>query len=292
MNKETKEKFETIIYDANERARFIDKTFVTPSSLQFLEKSVYSFILSKLEPIEQTQPMRFGSALHEACLFGMLEYSNKYAVLPPEISSLNKNSNAYKDGLKAFLESNTEKEILSIDEHNLICDMQASFVTSEIYEEIFSEANEKILIEEQIEFMYNGVKCRGRLDAASLKNSLWTVYDLKTTQDSLDLDGLSKSINQYKYYRQLEMYRMAISSKYDEDIEMKLVFLGKEYPNLPVTVDRLDDKYYDTAKMDIFFLTEKWREFIENRDYMTMQDKYQSRVNFSAPLWLKSVATY
>ena len=292
MTKEQQEQFESIIYDKNARVEFIEKTYVTASSLPYLEKSVYSFILNKLFPEPQTAAMKFGSALHMCVIEGVEKYLNSYVIMPKELSALNKNTKLYKEGYEALQTEANGREILTYDEHEQIIDMQSAFYNSEIYEEVYKEPIQELLKEEMIEFVYNDVKCRGRLDIATKFDENWTVWDLKTTQDTLDLDSISKSINNYKYYRQMEMYRMAIVSRYNMNPEVKLIFLGKEFPFLPVCVEQLSERYWETARTDIFFLTEKWRDFMDNKDYATIQDKYQSHVKFDAPLWLKSVGVY
>lgn len=292
MTKEQQEQFDAIIYDKNARVNFIDKTFVTPSSLPYLEKSVYSFILNKLFPKPPSDELKFGIAAHKCIIEGAKAFSDAYIIVPESISKLSKNSNDYKNKLKEFNTNLNGREIITLENKNKIIEIQSAFYSSEFYDEIFDENNQEFLAEEMIEFEYNSVKCRGRLDIATKKDEFWTVFDLKTTQDTLDLDSIHKSINNFKYYRQMEMYKMAIQSRYHQVPDAKLIFLGKEFPYLPVCVDNLGNRYYETARMDIFFLTERWREFIENKDYVTIADKYQSRVNFDAPLWLKSVGVY
>lgn len=289
MTKEIRDQFEAVIYDKNDRIAFIDKTFVTPSSMQFLEKSIYSFILNKIEPFEATAEMKFGTAFHCMVLDGLVEFASNYAVLPDEISELDGRTKEYKTRFAEFMQSTGGREILTADEYNTLIDMHTRLFSSEIYDNIFDNPKSiNTMRETMIEFRYNDVKCRGRLDFATELNDCWHVTDLKTCQSTLDLQAIQKDVNNRKYYRQLEFYRLMMLTKTDKPIETSLIFCAKEYPNLPLKIN-LDETYKSIAQDEIYVLTEKWRKFIEETDDLSMNNNYISEQTLEAPKWLKSI---
>lgn len=146
-----------------------------------------------LEPVEITDCMRLGSALHAWILEGEEVFKQQFVTMFE--SSLNKNTNEYKDKAKKFVEDNSKKTILpaitsKVPTMDVIKGVHASVRNHPTSFKWLSQEGmaEVTLIWDDPE---TGLRCKARLDFFTEG----MIVDLKKTQDAKKFRNTLVSFN-------------------------------------------------------------------------------------------------
>jgi len=174
---------------------------LSKSGCDLIEKSPRHYKAAYLDGVqrEDTPTFRKGRMVHEAILEPEL-FNKKYKSIPSDLAGLNKNTNAYKNGLIEFKEVNTGIEIVNPDELEELIAIQASVASHTTAKELLSDGKSELSgfwIDKE-----TGVMCKVRPDF--FRNN-GTIVDLKTTEDA-STNTFERSIVNYRYHVQAAFY--------------------------------------------------------------------------------------
>ena len=144
---------------------------------------------------EDTPALSFGRAFHSAVLEPDV-FKQEYAVAP----KVDRRTKVGKADWLAFQEANSDKEILSDSDYQLIATMAYSVINSHAQDYLTDgDAEVTIIWEDKV----TGLLCKMRSDYVHWNNNI--IVDLKTTQDASP-SGFSRSMFTYRYHQQAAFY--------------------------------------------------------------------------------------
>lgn len=187
------------------------------SSLKHMGHSPAHFQAHQLEPGEPTEDMRTGSALHCLALEGEAAYLSRFAVAP----KCNRRTNDGKATWAAFVEANTDKEIITQEQDALARSMTEAVLSHPKAGRLLALCSERE-VSLQWEDPSTGVLCKGRLDALNAKHGL--VLDLKTAKDASPR-GFARAAADLQYHGQAAFYLNGLAA---DGIEAEFLFLAVE----------------------------------------------------------------
>ena len=169
------------------------------SDLWKMEDSPEKFKYFLEHPIEQTPAMAFGSACHKMILepdtFG-LEYATA-----PQVDRRTKEGKAMWE---AFVQDNTGKTILSLDDVSTMEEMETALIRCPLAMKLMWGKGES-----EVPFFwtdkYTGEKCKIKVDRLVKYNRKWYVVDYKTTACA-ETFRFNSDIFKMGYYMQAAMY--------------------------------------------------------------------------------------
>lgn len=180
-----------------------------------------------LQEHESTTNQLFGTLCHEYILNNTNFYNN-YAILDDSfiINDIGgkspKATNKYKDFLNNFIAENPTKQIVTLDELNILKELYNNVWSSDI----FTQIAENAIFETKLEFTLNNIECTGIPDLVNVDKKI--ILELKTTQNA-SKSNFAKQISNFDYHLQAAMYIYACSIIYGGSIdEWSFVFLAIE----------------------------------------------------------------
>jgi hypothetical protein len=140
------------------------------------------------------------------------------------VEKANSLKDQFKDYIKSIKLTSMQLVVISPSVNNKLIDIKSKICDHKIAKElIFNEQNslfgntEELFIENELEvyWEYNGVECKSAIDRLIIdhKNKVIKLIDLKT---SSSFEEFKEKFDEYKYYRQVAFYWMAINYKYPE----------------------------------------------------------------------------
>ena len=196
------------IYEAVPFDTYLTWDAQSNSGLGGIERSLLHYRFHP--PIEETDPMRFGTFCH----LGRLEPSalfRNYVVMPDltqgictkdgKAAKSPKATAEYAERVERWEAANAPgKIIVTQDEFNAMVGVVAALDANELAHKWFTSPgqNEVCIVWDDPD---TGIRCKGRLD--KLARGIGIIADLKTTRDCL---WFAKQIAERRYYRQGAMY--------------------------------------------------------------------------------------
>lgn len=147
---------------------------INASFLKACAKSAYDGFQYLHFPLEPTDAMRFGTALHTYFL-ERPDFYNRYAVSP----KFDRRTKEGKVGYEAFLAKAGNKELINEDDMDLVAALRHSASAIKELELFLTSDDTKFEFTESSEL--GGVKIKGRLDAINAELGL---LDVKTTKNA------------------------------------------------------------------------------------------------------------
>lgn len=187
-----KKKIITGLFDMPDEEYF-GKAEVTNSSFRLLAESALHLKHQKLFKLEGAKFV-FGKALHCMTL-EPAEFDKRFAVEKFEGSDLNKNSKAYKDAKKAWVESAKGKDLLTAGEHATLTKMATN--VNAIAGTLLKNGKPEVAMFADI----NGVQVSGKADY--INDDIKYIFDVKTTPD---IKRFGNSMVDYNYITQSALY--------------------------------------------------------------------------------------
>lgn len=130
---------------------------------------------------------------------------------------------------------------------------------------IHQKNNIEIYTEYPIEFEYQGIKCKAKIDKLFIdhKNKKITLIDLKTTGKSIN--KFKDAVKYYEYNRQLAWYKLAIQSKFklDYEFEIFLVAVSIDTGNDEAMVYRIPNKLIESGEDSYNKLINLYKEHLK-----------------------------
>ena len=239
------------IFTIDDKAYFQKVDAISNSSLSLIKESVLHFENAKLFAPEG-KPLVLGSAVHTLILEPHL-FEERYAVEDFEGCHLNKNSNAYKDARRVWLESTEGKSILSEDDYRQV-KKKADMVRA---------LDEKVgllqggIAEAAVFSEFDGIPVRSKLDYINFKYKV--IVDVKTTAS---VSKFRSSIKEYSYHRQQAFYKDILMNEVDDSSEWKFVFIVVD-ANM-VRYLQLDQRSEEEGRAEYTKLISEWKDYKKN----------------------------
>lgn len=204
------------------------------SLLTYARQSMRHMQQAELDPPRNdTDAMRLGSLVHTAGLES-LSLLERYVVLPDLAAEIRrpdggtyanvKATKEYRERLAEFRRVNSGKEIISREEYSRMIEIIQSVSGNVVAEEMLSgdgTAEVSIVWDDDA----TGLRCKARIDW--VRTDLFKFTDLKTTRDA---GAFEKSIENFRYHRQMAFYAMGLKALTGQDWEASIVAVETERP--------------------------------------------------------------
>jgi hypothetical protein len=211
------------------------------SGLKEFSKSLQHYLDYKARKSPQTDPMRFGSALHTAVLEPE-KFDKEVIVLDKNPDGRSKDGKKLKEELKG-------KTYISKKDLKILEKMHTSIFTHPIASHLIDMAPEKeIWLNGKLTCDHGEIDIHGKADCV-YNGTKKICIDLKTIGDA-SLSEISKSIKNYKYHWQAWFYREMLQQMHGETFEIYFIFVDKtEHHNVQIV--NLDEEWFTAAENDI-----------------------------------------
>lgn len=193
------------IIKEDENWYYNDKTLITNSHLKILmEGGPEALEHHYKHGSEDKEAYAFGRAFHTLILEPM-EFNKRYFIFDDrqickEIGGARPTStNKYKEWKENLIIENQGKEIISLEDMNVLEKMEEKLYSIPQIASLFSGTKKEVIYQGEI----NGVKCKGKLDLVK-PNQM--VIDLKTTSKAPTPEQFAKEFRNYDYDRQMAFY--------------------------------------------------------------------------------------
>ena len=229
---------------------------------------------------EETDAMRFGTALHAMILQGEDVYNNEIAAFTPPVNPrtgepYGPTTNAYKDARIAFEATNKGKTIISKPEADLIARLNDEVNFHPIAPEVLGRADwakSEIPVCGQVPTRNGSVDVKGMVDRYSEAG----LIDLKTTaqiDDGSGRDRFRYTIYDYKYLVQLGFYHLVLTECYGAPFVPAWIIAIEKNPPNRVAVYELAPEVLQNAR-DV---ARSWLgDFVESVEKDAYVSKYDS----------------
>jgi hypothetical protein len=250
---------------------------VCQSDLKRLQKSPAHLQAYLADPPAQTPAMRLGSAFH-AYLLESAECENHYIVAPP---SLDKRT---KEG-KAWVEANSGKEFISLDEATAIGRMIDSLARCKSLASMFKLSDTIAALQNEVSLVWQdaatGTLCKGRLDMIRETGpDLWTIVDPKTTADASP-EEFTKSAWNLGYHIQAAFYLWGCASL-GLNVDKFLFAAVEKTAPYASAVYELDDDFLSLGWQEVRRLLDLYAECTRNNAWPGYSPE---PVTISPPKW-------
>lgn len=240
------------------------------SSLKNLIRSPEYYKFRKENPMQQTESMMFGSAVHTAILEPQL-FDDLYAIIP----KVDKRTKAGKVKWAIFEEENQGKTLLKEEQAERIRDIVKKVKSKVSILNYIDNGFKEVSFYGEM----NGILCRGRAD--NLIPDLGMIVDIKTTQDARPIE-FQRSAIKYGYDIQ-SAYYLDLASKVTGVQFDKFIFITIEsnaphgmqvYVADPVLVEIGRTKYQQGMEI--------YNECLAKDEWPDYEDKV---LNLAPPIW-------
>jgi len=190
---------------------------IRSSDLSLIKSNPYLYYLG-IRPEIESEALSFGSLVHTLTLEPQ-EFDKIYAVEEFEGCDLNKNTKAYKEAKKAFLEANEGKEIISKKDYELAKTL--SDRARQILSHFVGES------EKTFTAKYLDLNLKAKPDFLSHNGILIDLKTISRVDISNDWE-LARAIKQRAYDRQLAFYKLVLELNNIEINKFYLIFVSKD----------------------------------------------------------------
>lgn len=176
------------------------------------------------KPVEQSEAMRIGLAVHTLWLEGTEKFTEQYAIYP-DIDGRTKEGKEMK---RIFDDQSQNKTKITHESGEIVYACVNALNNSNVCSKHFMEGSD---IEKEVVLTakLNGILCKGRIDAISLKES--TIWDVKTCEDA-SFTEFRRDILNRNYHTQAAFYTMLADEVYGKrDWNYKLIAVEKKREN-------------------------------------------------------------
>lgn len=217
---------------------------VNKSALWEIRKSPkhYKWLLE--HPSEDTPALRMGRAVHMAVL-QPAEFAKNYVIAPGGIDRRTKDGKA---AWAEFLETAGDREILTEEDHDVICEIARS-VTQDARGLLCRSAREMPLFWDDPR---TGIGCKCRMDGKKLTKDKLILFDLKTTEDA-STDAFVRSAIKYGYHVQAAHYiNGAVANRLNRGKPVEWWFIAVEKkPPYAVNLIKADQGFIDAGQAEL-----------------------------------------
>lgn len=186
------------------------------SSLQYLAKSPLHFKHMKENPVQETDAMIIGRAVHSSILTPEL-FAAEYVKAP----DCDKRTKAGKEEWEAFCVANSGKEVLKADQYDECVAISKSVLSSPKIRNMLAKGQ----AEQTYLYEVDGVEMKSRFDFDSDE----FIVDVKTTKSAF-VDSFSKDFVNYGYDLQFGLYQYAKFLKTGKNVPVIILAVEKEAP--------------------------------------------------------------
>lgn len=259
-----------------------DYSRISNSMLSVLKSSLQEFdqrfISRTLEAPAATPAMRIGTLIH--CLALEPEhFYDRYIIKP---SGMDRRTKEGKEAYSELIASG--KEIIDSDEYKLAFDCVRALQSHDQIGTILGESIKPSmkLVEERVDFDFNGVPMRSKQDM--IIPSMRLIIDVKTTQDANPMD-FAKSVANYGYARQAALYQHAAEQRFGSKFRFLFAVVSKQAPH-EVACYELDDDAQQQGLEEATQLTNEYKYRLDSNDWLPSWSK--GVVVISLPKWHRS----
>lgn len=222
---------------------------------------------------EETDAMRFGSAVHCAVLDNQGEFDRLYTVAP----NCDRRTKAGKEKWDEFLTESAGKTVLTREQANLVNVITHRLSRHDAANELLSRVK---TTEQVITFEQDGLPCKARLDA-TLPG---VILDLKTSRDPYP-QAFARSVVNFGYHRQADWYMDAYKSVHGDRPRFVFIVVGVEPPH-EVFIYELEERAILQASNENFRARLQLMECLANSDGHPWQHPDSLGVlKLSLPTW-------
>ncbi len=230
-----------------------DTSRCSNSMLSLLKRSprlfdqVYNLGTAK---IQRTKQMILGDWVHCRTLEPQ-EYLTRYPIAP----KVDKRTNAGKAAWNEFVESCVPgAEPITIEDSMLVTAMASALRSHDTLAPFLAPANlGSSLIEQRINFEFNGLPCRCKPDLQSINARV--IFDIKTAQDATP-EGFAKSVCKFGYHRQAAFYLEGARQEHKQEFRFLFGVVSSKEPH-ECAVYELDPEWISLGLDELFKLTEQ-----------------------------------
>lgn len=253
---------------------------MSQSKLKDFAVSPAYYKMRLVEPMEQTEAMALGSAVHAALLEPDV-FKSKYVVSP----GFDRRTTKGRADYTLFCAESMGKLILNKDEYDHVLAMRESVFDHPKAKDVLSF---KMEAEKEIFFEIEGVACKAKLDA--IVPEINTVIDFKTARSASaeqfrrDAINMGYDLQAYWYY---EAYK-AEFGKYPD--YYAFIVVSKEAP-YPVGFFEVDKEFLDRGRYYAIKYLRKYKECVASNVWP--KNESEDVIAISTPDWaLKEVLEF
>jgi len=259
-----------------------DHSRISNSMLNVLKTSPQEFdqrfISRTTEAPEATPAMRFGTLIH--CMALEPECFHERFIIKP--SGMDRRTKEGKEAYSDLIASG--KEIIESEDYKVAYNCVRAL---NAHDQVSSILDPKTLptdrlIEERVDFDFNGVPMRSKQDL--ILPSINLIIDVKTTQAANPID-FAKSVASYGYARQAALYQHAAEQRFGSKFRFLFAVVSKQPPH-EVACYELDDDAQQQGLEEAVALTDEYKYRTEKNDWLPFWSK--GVVVISLPKWHKS----
>ena len=204
-----------------------DLTAISKSRLCKMSVCPQYFKWCEENPQEPTEDLIFGSAFHKFVL-EREDFEKEFCVIP----NIDKRTKAGKEMYLSFLEENKEKEIITEEQIETICNMDNSLRKNKYANVLLDGVKEQSIY---FTDTVSGIECKIRPDCLKvLQNGNIVITDLKSCKSAMPEDFM-RDIAKYSYDLQAYMYCYGVSLAYNvpmDNVSFCFIAVEKKEPHL------------------------------------------------------------
>jgi hypothetical protein len=255
-----------ILYDLP-AAEYRQNKALGSTDIKNILRSPAHYLQARFDPPEETEAMKFGTAVH-AYLLERPTFFSVYAVEPEGL--LHKGRNPWKKDWEAFKEANKDKIILDRADWEAIKGIQREIQRDELASKLFEIC--------QYEVSCIGEELKGRFDMLCDDY----ICDLKTTENAEEFES---SIQKMGYYRQAAQYLDLAEASDGKRRQFLWIVAEKKKPNCCM-VYHADDDMIERGQREYKAGIEIYRRCVANNYW----PGYESRIRTaSLKPWFKGI---
>lgn len=194
----------------------------------------------------ESASMLLGSVFHSLVL-EPLDFADNYAIEP----NINKCTNAGKEELRAFIEANKGKTVISQAVFDTADLMAKKVLNHPIAKQFLGGESELTIIWET-----NCIKCKGRID----QKIDGVIVDLKSTHNA-NPDSFKSSLYRYRYHQQAAFYLDGIKGLTGEDCSFVIIAQENDAP-YGTSVFEIDSEVVNLGRQEYLSNLAEYQECI------------------------------
>lgn len=240
-----------------------DLSRVSNTMLTTLKKSPKEFherFIAKTWVEKDQKQFRIGNMTHCLCL-EPFDFDNRYIVAEKH----DRRTNVGKAAWAEFVERAGERELVDADELELSRVCAKNLMQHPDFGMFFCNPPASAVVEERINFSFNGVDCRCKPDM--LIPDMGLILDVKTAADASP-EQFARSVAKWGYARQHAFYCEGARQKYGIDFRFLLCVVSTTRPHETACYE-LSAASVDIATVELHALTEDYKRRRDSNDWLS-----------------------
>lgn len=249
---------------------------ISRSELWKIKESPEKFMHYKNNPIQPTQALVFGQALHKLVLEPKT-FADEFAISP----DFNFRTKAGKEAYVSFKESVGERIVLKNDEFNLAFQMSEKILNNDFCKTLLSGAKEVPYFWTD---EFTGEQCKCRADCVTKIDDITYIVDLKTCDNADTAVFRNKAID-YGYHVQTAMYMDGVKANIGGECAFVFIAIEKKPPH-SINIMSADNLFMQYGYDEYRHLLGMYHECKQDNNWYGYLGKFNEINSLGIPPWI------